>query len=305
MKVIAHRGASGYLPEHTLPAKALAHAMGADFLEQDVVATRDHELIVLHDIHLDRVSDVAEQFPNRARDDGRYYVVDFDLAELRQLRVHERVDEQGAPVYAGRYPLTADPFSLHTLAEELSFVQGLNRSTGREAGVYPEIKRPAFHKTHGIDITTLFLDVLARHGYTKASDPIFVQCFDAGELKRIHADFDCELRLVQLIGENAWRESDTDYDELRAPSGISEIASVVDGFGPWINQLVVPGDDGEPVSTGLAERIHATGCEVHPYTLRRDDLQPAFSSFDQAVAFLRDELKIEAVFTDFPDLIRA
>ncbi len=305
MKVIAHRGASAYLPEHTLPAKALAHAMGADFLEQDVVATRDEELVVLHDIHLDRVTNVAERFPERARDDGRYYVIDFELAELRQLRVHERVDSAGAPVYPRRYPLTGDPFTLHTFAEELSFVRGLNKSTGREAGVYPEIKRPAFHQSEGIDITTLFLETLSKHGYTKTSDPVFVQCFDEVELKRIHDDFDCDLKLVQLIGDNAWRESDTDFDELRSSDGIARVAAYVDGFGPWINQLVELDGDGQPVSTGLAERIHAAGCVVHPYTLRRDDLPAAFSTFDEAVSFLRDELKVEAVFTDFPDLARA
>ena len=91
--VIAHRGASGYLPEHTLPAKAMAYAMHADFLEQDVVATRDDALVVLHDIHLDRVTDVATRFPGRARDDGRYYVRDFDLAEIRALAVTERLDD--------------------------------------------------------------------------------------------------------------------------------------------------------------------------------------------------------------------
>jgi glycerophosphoryl diester phosphodiesterase len=89
--VIAHRGASGYLPEHTLPSKALAHAMGADFLEQDVVATRDGQLIVFHDLYLDDLTDVSERFPGRARGDGRHYCMDLDLDEIRTLRVHERV----------------------------------------------------------------------------------------------------------------------------------------------------------------------------------------------------------------------
>ena len=102
--IIAHRGASGYLPEHTLPAKAMAYAMNADFLEQDVVATRDDQLVVLHDIFLDRVTDVAERFPRRARTDGRYYVRDFDLDDIRQLNVTERLTETGLPVYPGRFP---------------------------------------------------------------------------------------------------------------------------------------------------------------------------------------------------------
>ena len=93
--IIAHRGASGYLPEHTLEAKALAFGMGADYLEQDVVASRDDQLIVLHDIHLDRVSDVAERFPDRQRADGRFYARDFDLKEIQSLRAWERMNGGG------------------------------------------------------------------------------------------------------------------------------------------------------------------------------------------------------------------
>ena len=101
--VIAHRGASGYLPEHTMPAKAMAYAMDADYLEQDVVATRDDQLVVLHDIHLDRVTDVAARFPDRNRGDGRYYVRDFDLDEIRGLNVTERLSASGEAVYPGRF----------------------------------------------------------------------------------------------------------------------------------------------------------------------------------------------------------
>lgn len=303
MKVIAHRGASGYLPEHTLPAKALAHGMGADFLEQDVVATRDGELIVSHDIHLDRVTDVATRFPDRARRDGRFYAIDFDLEELRRLRVHERVDAKGDAVYPGRFPVSVTSFSLHTFDEELAFIRGLNEATGRSAGVYPEIKRPAFHRAAGIDITKAFLDTLARHGYRDKSDNVYVQCFDADETRRIRHDLGCSMKLVQLIGENDWEESDTDYNAMRRADGIKEMAAVVDGFGPWINHVVKSGPGGEPVSTGLVERMHDAGCEVHPYTLRRDDLPPAFSSFDAAVSFLREKLWADGVFTDFPDLV--
>ena len=134
--IIAHRGASGYLPEHTLEAKALAYAMGADYLEQDVVATRDGQLIVLHDIHVDRVSDVAERFPDRHRSDGRYYVRDFDLPELRTLNVHERRDEDGkTAVFPRRFPTNSGRFSIATLGEEIEMIQGLNRSTGRAVGI--------------------------------------------------------------------------------------------------------------------------------------------------------------------------
>ncbi|MCA9216274.1 MAG: hypothetical protein KDB27_24565, partial [Planctomycetales bacterium] len=107
--VIAHRGASGYLPEHTLPAKALAYGMGADFLEQDVVLSRDGVPIVLHDIHIDTVTDVAKKFPNRKRGDGRFYAIDFDVAELKTLDVVERFDAQTKKaVFPNRFPEHAD-----------------------------------------------------------------------------------------------------------------------------------------------------------------------------------------------------
>ncbi len=150
--VIAHRGASGYLPEHTLPAKALAYGLGADFLEQDVVLTKDRHPIVLHDIHLDTVTDVADRFPERARADGRYYALDFTLAEIKTLAVHERWDHKNRqPVFAGRFP-SENRLSVPTLAEEIELVQGLNTSTGRDVGIYPEIKKPAWHREQGYDI---------------------------------------------------------------------------------------------------------------------------------------------------------
>ena len=103
--VIAHRGASGYLPEHTLAAKAMAHAMGADFVEQDVVLSKDHVPVVLHDVHVDTISDVAQKFPGRHRSDGRFYAIDFDLAELQTLNVMERVDYRSGDVaFPKRFP---------------------------------------------------------------------------------------------------------------------------------------------------------------------------------------------------------
>src|SRR4051812_7315360 len=140
--VIAHRGASGYLPEHTLAAKAYAHALGADFLEQDIVLTKDNVPIVLHDIWLDTVTDVAARFPERKRTDGRYYAIDFTLAEVKQLRVTERVDpKKGVPVFGKRFPAGKSSFQISSLEEELQLIQGLNRSTGRAVGIYPELKK--------------------------------------------------------------------------------------------------------------------------------------------------------------------
>ncbi|HVS22519.1 MAG TPA: glycerophosphodiester phosphodiesterase family protein, partial [Gammaproteobacteria bacterium] len=164
--VIAHRGASGYLPEHTLEAKALAFGLGADYLEQDVVATRDAELVVLHDPYLDDVTDVAERFPGRRREDGRHYAIDFDLVELRQLAVSERrrSGSRGAR-FPARFPPETAIFRIATLEEELALISGLNRSTGRNVGIYPEIKHPQWHREHGIDLARLLIDKLYAHGY--------------------------------------------------------------------------------------------------------------------------------------------
>jgi glycerophosphoryl diester phosphodiesterase len=302
--IIAHRGASGYLPEHTLPAKAMAYAMHADFLEQDVVATRDDELVILHDIHLDRVTDVATRYQDRARSDGRYYVRDFDLAELRTLNVTERVDDAGQAVFPGRFPVHSGRFGIHTLGEELTMVAGLNQATGKTTGVYPEIKRPHWHQEEGVDLTAAVLEVLAAHGYETSDDPVFLQCFDAAELVRIRTRLDCRLRLVQLIGENSWAETETDYDILKTEQGLAELAETVDAVGPWLNQLYsVDPVSGKPAATGLVEAAHQAGLLVHPFTFRADDLPPGFHCFEDMVHFFTGDLGVDGLFTDFPDRV--
>ncbi|SPX54012.1 glycerophosphoryl diester phosphodiesterase [Klebsiella pneumoniae] len=138
--VIAHRGASGYLPEHTLPAKAMAYAQGADYLEQDLVMTKDDRLVVLHDHYLDRVTDVAQRFPQRARKDGRFYAIDFTLAEIKSLKFTEGFEPKNGKnvqTYPGRFPMGKSDFRIHTFEEEIEFVQGLNHSTGKKHRYLP------------------------------------------------------------------------------------------------------------------------------------------------------------------------
>lgn len=306
--VIAHRGACGYLPEHTLEAKALAYGFGADFLEQDVVVSRDDRLIVLHDVHLDRVTDVAERFPGRARDDGRYYVRDFDLEELRTLSVWERFgDEAGRePVFPTRFPARSGHFRIAALDDELAMIAGLNRASGREVGIYPEIKRPAWHREEGVDAAALLLDALARHGYRDPASRVFLQCFDAAELRRVREELGCRLRLVQLIGDNDWGEAATDYDALQTEEGLAGIAEYADAVGPWLRQLVRAAPiDGEPVSSGFVGRAHAAGLAVHPYTFRADAVEPGFGDFAAMVRWFADSLAVDGLFTDFPDLALA
>ena len=301
--IVAHRGACGYLPEHTLEAKALAYGQGADYLEQDVVATRDDVLVVLHDIHLDRVTDVAERFPDRHRPDGRWYARDFDYAELETLNVHERRGADGAAVYPGRFPTGAGRFRIATLEAEIELIRGLNHSTGRTVGIYPEIKRPAWHRGEGIELGARLLAVLDAYGYRARTDPVYVQCFDAGELERLREQLGCDLPLIQLIGENAWAESDTNYEALRTRRGLKRLASLVDGIGPWVEHLYTA-TGGRTESTGLAEDARKLGLDVHPYTFRADEVAPGFASFADMIGWFAGELAVDGLFTDFPDLAR-
>ncbi len=296
--VIAHRGASGYLPEHSLAAKAMAHAMGADFLEQDVVLTSDDVPIVLHDIHLDTVTDVADVFPNRANSDGRFYAIDFSLDEIKQLSLRERFDHVTAkPIFANRFPLQHTALTIPTLREEIKFIHGLNISTGRIAGIYPEIKKPAWHRGHGKDISQIVIDVMAELGFDGSDDPIFLQCFDPKETRRIREQLGCKLPLIQLIGKNEWNESDADYEKMLTSKGLKRIAEYADGVGPWMGYVV--DDSGQP--TDFTAIAHQWNLVVHPFTFRADQLPSWAGSFGQLVTTFFRRAKVDGLFTDFPD----
>ena len=302
--IIAHRGASGHLPEHTLPAKALAFAMGADYLEQDIVATRDNVLIVVHDIHLDRVTDVAERYPGRTREDGRYYARDFDLAEIATLKAHERTNADGKPVFPGRFQSKGEPFRVHTLERELELVATLRENGTRPVGIYPEIKSPGWHRAEGVDITRLVLETLARFGYEEHPDPAYLQCFDEHELRRVRHELGSKLKLVQLIGEDSWTPEPTDFAAMQTTAGLEKLAETVDGIGPWLQQLYgISGSDGSKSDKGLVARAHEQGLVVHPYTFRADALPAGFTNFDDLLAFCIDDLALDGLFTDFPDRV--
>jgi len=298
--VIAHRGASGYLPEHTLPAIAMAHAQGAHYLEQDVVLSKDNVPVVLHDIHIDTVTDVARRFPGRKRDDGRFYALDFTVAELKQLAASERFDPRtGAAVFATRFPVGKGSFQIPTLEEELQLIQGLNTSSGREAGVYPEIKEPAWHRSQGRDISPIVLDLLARYGYKTKTDKVYVQCFDEAEVKRIRTELGYKGRLVQLIEGS--RPLLDEHKHLRTPAGLAEIAKVADGIGPALSDVVARKGDGALEATSLVSDAHAARLEVHPYTFRADALPPGAGSFEDLLRLALVDIGVDGVFTDHPD----
>ena len=293
--IIAHRGACGYLPEHSRGAKALACGMGADYLEQDVIATRDGELVVLHDLYLDAVSDVRDRYPGRERADGRSYCLDFDLAELRSLRFHERVDlDTGRARYPGRYPPDVGKFSVCTLAEEIAFARAMNRSTGRDIGIYPEIKNPEWHLEHGFDLGAAVVDELEHTGYLEPGSKIFLQCFDPQTLRAVRARVGPDLPMIQLLS------SSTEMSD-RLVANVAEYAT---GIGPSL-KLIYRGKDprGAPQLTNLVTDARAHGLVVHPYTLRSDDLPEGIESFAELLDICVDRLRVDAVFTDFTDQV--
>lgn len=304
--VIAHRGASGYLPEHTLEAKALAHAMGADFIEQDVVLSKDDVPMVLHDIYLDTVSDVAAKFPARKREDGRWYAIDFLLAELKQLRVTERFDPKtGKQVYPNRFPKAVSSFQIATLEEEIQLIQGLNRSRSKDVGIYPELKQPAWHREQGRDISRVVLPILTKYGYATKESPCWLQCFDFDELRRIRTELEWKGRMVYLLGKHpsgGSADSETVMEpDLRNEEGLRAVAEVVHGIGPAIGLIVTGKSPASRAVSDLTRRAQAVGLVVHPYTFRSDELPKTIDSSDDLLRMLFDEAKVDGLFSDFPD----
>jgi glycerophosphoryl diester phosphodiesterase len=277
--VIAHRGASGYLPEHTLPAYALGYGQGADYVEPDLVLTKDGVFIALHDIHLEATTDVEQVFPDRKRGDGRWYAADFMLEEVRRLRAHERLPD--------RFPQDAGGFAVPTFEELLDLVAGLNRTTGRRVGVYPELKSPAWHREQGLPMEERFLELVGRHGYRGRDAAIFVQCFERATLERLRA-LGSKLPQVMLLGGE-------EHDPLATPSGLDQVAKFADAIGPAKDRLLA--------DPKLVERAHARGLQVHPYTFRADRVE-GYKTFDDELARFYVELGVDGLFTDFPDLAR-
>ncbi len=266
--VFAHRGASGYLPEHTLAAYAVAHAMGADYVEPDVVCTADGVLICLHDLTLEDTTDVELRFPARARADGKWYAIDFTLEEVKSLGVTGRGDE----VAPGHRIVTFD--------EMLGLVQTLNAERGCQIGVIPEPKQPDFHEDAGQPIIQPIVETLGRFGYSTRTDLAIVQCFDVDALEAMRAS-GCDLRLVFLSGDP--------IDDAT----LSRVARTCDGIGPS-RKLIE--DDGTPIDGGsLVRRAHALGLTVYPWTFGHDT--------DMNAHFV-ESYGVDGFLTDYPDLGR-
>ena len=305
--VIAHRGASGYLPEHTIAAKAMAYAMGVDYIEQDVVMTKDDQLLVLHDHYLDQVSDVQEKFPTRKRTDGRYNVIDFTMDEIRMLRVLERykLDDKGirVPFFPGRFPIAKSRFSFHTLEDEIELIQGLNKSTGGNIGIYPESKNPTFHLSEGKDLSRAILMTLKKYGYNDKDSKAYFQTFEIEELKRVHEvllpELEMDVKLVQLMG------NDELYNDIITAKGLKALATYADGIGPSIYLITTSEDNGATYQvTDLVKDAHAAGLDVHPYTFRRESfaVPPYAGDLNGLLDIFFNKIGVDGVFSDFPDL---
>lgn len=304
--VIAHRGASGYVPEHTAAAVVMAHAMNADFIEQDVVLSRDRVPVVLHDVKLDAVTNVASVFPERKRADGSYYVIDFSFAELQQLSVNERRHaSQAGQLFAQRYQGGHSHFRIMSLAEQLSLIKNLNISRQRNSGVYIEIKAARWHREQQYDVTHEVVKVLKQHHYLSEQPPtaIYLQSFDPEVLRRLQREFHITMiPLIQLIAHNSWNESPVDYDAMLTAAGLETLRTYAHGVGVWIDHVLEGVDEQQqPRFSKVVENAHAAGLKVHVYTLRRDQLPTGVSSYAALLQWLKLH-GVDGMFTDFPDI---
>jgi glycerophosphoryl diester phosphodiesterase len=215
-----------------------------------------------------------------------HYCIDFRLAELQTLRVTERRRKHGSAArFPGRFPADTGTFRIHTLDEELDFIRGLNRSTGRRAGVYVEIKDPAWHEQHQFPLGDRLIETLQAFGYRTRDDGFFVQCFSTTELRRVRTKYGTDIPLIQLLEEGA----------PVAPEALEAIAHYAQGIGPDIS-LAWP-------DNGLVRLARKLGLLVHPYTFRADELPDGFASFTDLLTTFLDVLEVDGVFTDFPDIV--
>ncbi|MBM3777636.1 MAG: glycerophosphodiester phosphodiesterase [Acidimicrobiia bacterium] len=305
--VIAHRGASGHRPEHTLEAYRLASEMGADYIEPDLVSTRDGVLIARHENEIGETTDVAERFPGRRRTlqvDGRavtgWFTEDFTLAEIRTLRARERLPFRSKE-YDGQ-------FGIPTFDEVVALAQQLGMERGRPLGVYPETKHPSHFRGIGLPLEGPLVEVLERRDWNRKDAPVFIQSFETGNLRELRTR--TPVNLVQLIDARGGpfdRRGEATFStvaDLISDAGLRAIASYANGIGPH-KALVLPADGSgrllEP--TDLVARAHAAGLIVHVWTLRSDEtlLSPTYDG-DPAVEYRQfRDLGVDGFFTDFPD----
>jgi len=278
--VIAHRGASGYRPEHTLAAYKLAISMGADYIEPDLVATKDGVLVARHENEISGTTDVADhpEFADRRTTksiDGRsttgWFTEDFTLDELKTLRAKERLpDVRPANTrYDGRYEVP-------TFDEVLDLVEIESRRRGEVIGVYPETKHPTYFDSIGLPLEKPLVDTLTRHHLNRPNARVFIQSFETGNLRRLGAIV--QVPIVQLIDASgapydlASSGDPRTYADMTTPQGLAEISTYADGIGT-AKDLVLPRDSAGHTTkpTALVDDAHDRGLLVHVWTMRDEN----------------------------------
>jgi glycerophosphoryl diester phosphodiesterase len=319
--VIAHRGASGYRPEHTLAAYELGARLGADFVEPDLVSTKDGVLVARHENEISGTTDVADrpEFASRRRTkviDGRsltgWFTEDFTLRELRTLRAKERIPDirQRNTIYNGRYQVP-------TFQQVIDLTRRLSRELDREIGIYPETKHPTYFRSIGLPLEEPLVRALRRNRLDRKRSKVFVQSFETSNLKALDRRIDTPL--VQLLGSKRSRPFDfvakgdtRTYADLATPAGLREIARYADGVGPS-KDYIVPRDSfgASAAPTTFVRDAHRAGLVVHPYTFRNEntflphelrssedpaEYGDAFGEYSQFYG-----LGVDGVFSDNPD----
>jgi glycerophosphoryl diester phosphodiesterase len=324
--VIAHRGASGYRPEHTLESYRLAMDLGADFIEPDLVSTKDGVLVCRHENEIGGTTDVTQkpEFLERRTTkeiDGvpvtGWFTEDFTLAELRTLRAEERLPElrPDAAHFDGH-------FHIPTLDEVIELARTESAARGRTIGIYPETKHPTYFQSIGLPLEPPLLSALERAGWTDAAAPVFIQSFETENLRMLRGMTGVRLiQLMEAVGQpyDLTRAGDArTYADLGTPAGLAEIAKYADGIGPN-KALVIPRDAQGRLAapSPLVADAHAAGLAVHPWTFRRENVflpadfqdgDPTDPAFPRIPGDLRGEIMaflaagVDGVFADFPDI---
>ena len=319
--VIGHRGASGYRPEHTLASYRLAIRLGADYVEPDLVSTKDGVLVARHENEISGTTDVADhpEFADRRTTktiDGRavtgWFTEDFTLAELKTLRAKERLPEvrPDNTRYDGR-------FEVPTFQEVLDLVKEESRRSGRRIGVYPETKHPTYFDSIDLSLEEPLVRTLRRNGLDKSRSKVFIQSFETGNLRDL--DEMTKAPLVQLVDAQGApydlvaAGDPRKYADLITPDGLDEIAEYADGLGAN-KELVLPRDPGSGATgepSALVGDAHAEDLIVHVWTLRDENQFMATNFrrgtnpnakgdiFAEVTAFL--EAGVDGVFADYPD----
>lgn len=322
--VIGHRGASGYRPEHTLASYELAARMGADFIEPDLVSTKDKVLVARHENEISGTTNVADHPEFAARKTTKivdgvsalgWYTEDFTLAELKTLRAKERIPalRQENTLYDGRYEVP-------TFDEVLALRARLSTELDREIGVYPETKHPTYFRSIGLPLEPALVAALKHAKLNKAKAPVFVQSFELGNLVQLNATGGLRTRTVFLTSASgapfdlvAAKDPRT-YADLITPAGLKSVAAQgIDGLGPDKSQVIPRTADNKlGTPTLLVANAHAAGLLVHPYTFRAEnaflpvdyrvgaDLTAYGRAIDEQVVYLRTG--IDGLFTDQPDI---